>query len=132
MASVRTANLKDLLFILKYDEHIDHAGYISIIQDQRLLIIEEDKPIGFLRYNFFWDDIPFMNLLYIKASHRDQGYGRALVEYWETMLIEKGYHRFMTSTMAIETAKNFYEKLGYRAIGHMFIDNENELIYLKE
>jgi len=89
--------------------------------------------IGWLRYSLFWDEIPFMNMLYFIEEHRRKGYGRLLVKYWESMLLDKGFKKFLTSTLATEEAQHFYRKLGYTDIGGFILPLEPlEVLLMKD
>lgn len=37
---------------------------------------QDNKIIGWLRYSYFWDNIPFMNMLYINENYRNKGIGK--------------------------------------------------------
>jgi ribosomal protein S18 acetylase RimI-like enzyme len=90
------------------------------------------EPIGWLRYGFFWDSIPFMNLLHILEGQRSRGIGRQLVKYWENAMRAQGYDSVMTSTLADETAQHFYRKLGYQDSGALLLPAEAlEIIFWK-
>lgn len=51
----------------------------------------DDNPIGLLRYNLFWDNTLFCNMLYIMKQFQGQGYGEALMEHWENEMNQQGY-----------------------------------------
>ena len=75
-----------------------------------------------------------MDLLYIEEAHRNHGHGRRMMQDWEDAMAKLGYSYVMLSTQEDETAKYFYEKLGYRRIG-AFLPPEhaaNEIMYVKE
>ena len=40
---------------------------------------EDDKFVGWLRYNLFWDNTPFMNMLYLLDNERGKRNGSRLV-----------------------------------------------------
>ncbi len=130
---IRTAALTDLPFLAEHDRHVTPAELDAIIRRERILLIEaEGAPIGWLRWNLFWDNTPFMNMLYLLEGHRMQGHGRALVAHWEQMLRERGYAITLTSTAANEPAQHFYRHLGYRDIGGFLQEGEAyELILQK-
>ena len=81
------------------------------------MILEDEEPVGILRYNLFWDNTPFCTLLFIEAGFRGRGYGRKLMEHWEADMRRQGYGLLLTSTQADESAQHFYRKLGYRDCG---------------
>ena len=115
------------------DTHIAEPELRSLVAQNRILILEDKgKLLGWLRWNLFWDNTPFMNLLYLLDGHRMQGHGRALVLNWEQQMQERGYKTVLTSTQANEPAQHFYRHLGYRDIGGFLQDGEAyELILQK-
>lgn len=115
---IRQAQMRDTDTILLHDKHITHAELINSIKLGRVYVVaENDRFCGWLRYNLFWDNTPFMNMLYILDGVRNKGYGRRLVERWENDMKNLGYSWIMTSTQSDESAQHFYMKLGYKVIG---------------
>ena len=86
-----------------------------------------------MRYSLFWQSIPFLDLLYIAEDYREKGYGRQMMEHWESTMQRMKYKYVMLSTQEDETAKYFYEKLGYRRIGAFLPPEQDadEIMYLK-
>ena len=80
------------------------------------------KTVGILRYNLFWDKIPFCNMLYVAKEYRGRGYGKQLMEHWEKDMKSNGCGMVMTSTQVNEDAQNFYRKLGFKESGGFVID----------
>ena len=103
------------------------------IKNKEVYIVEESgKIIAWLRYNFFWDDIPFMNKLYFLEEYRKKGIGTKLVKYWEEDMKQKGYKSVLTSTQSNEEAQHFYRKIGYKEIGGFkYFDDPYEIIFHK-
>lgn len=115
---IRPAAASDLPFLTAHDVHIAPEELIRVVAAGRVLIAELDgEPVGWLRWGMFWDNTPFMNLLYMLDGCRGQGVGRSLVAAWETRLRQSGFPLAMTSTAADECAQHFYRRLGYRDIG---------------
>lgn len=115
---IRKAQLSDVDIILLYDKHITREELINLINLKRVYIAEVNNQFcGWLRYNLFWDNTPFMNMLYLLDGFRNRGYGRQMVEYWENNMKSLGYSEVMTSTQSDETAQHFYMKLGYKTVG---------------
>lgn len=132
--TIRTAEPTDLPFLTAHDRHIAVDELRFAVQRQRVLLAEADgQPIGWLRYNLFWDNTPFMNLLYLLEPYRGIGAGRALTAHWEAAMAAQGYRTVMTSTAADEYAQHFYTKLGYMAAGGFTpLGDPYELIFCKE
>lgn len=131
--SIRYATNADLTAICKTDKHISPNLLEKSINEQKVLTICVNGNIaGFLRYNLFWDNTPFMNMLYVLEGFRLNGYGKELTEYWEREMAALGYSIIMTSTQENETAQFFYRKIGYEKCGDFTLPNESkELIFCK-
>ena len=87
-----------------------------------LVLLEDNKPVGLLRYNLFWDKFPFCTMLFIEQNYQRKGYGRKLMEHWENDMKSKEYGMLLTSTQVDEDAQHFYRKLGYKDCGGLVID----------
>ena len=94
--------------------------------------MESTTVIGWLRYGYFWDSIPFMNMLAVVEEHRGQGIGTQLIVYWETLLRDKGFYEVLTSTLTHERSQFLYRKLGYQDCGALLFPNEPLEIILRK
>jgi GNAT superfamily N-acetyltransferase len=105
------------------DRHISDSELTLKIRDNRCYIIkDDDRPIGVMRYNLFWDIIPFLTLIYFEEAFRGNGYGTKAMLYWEDEMRQLGHKIVMTSTMVEETSQHFYRKLGYKDCGCLIKD----------
>jgi ribosomal protein S18 acetylase RimI-like enzyme len=131
---IRYAEITDYQLLKEYDNHITDKTLKIKIESKEIYIVQEsDKIIGWLRYNLFWDEIPFMNLLYLLEDYRNKGIGKKLVNYWEIDMKNKGYTNVLTSTQSNENAQHFYRKIGYTEIGGMkYLNEPYELIFHKK
>lgn len=132
---IRLADSKDKQNVIHYDNHIPHNKVSECIGNQRVYVLCDEKEIvGVLRYSLFWQMIPFLDLLFIGEAYRGKGYGREMMTYWENTMKTMGYKYGMLSTQEDETAKYFYEKLGYRRIGAFLPPEQDadEIMYLKK
>ncbi len=84
--------------------------------------MDNDKPVGIMRYNLFWDLIPFLTLIYFEEAFRGRGHGTKAMLYWEDEMRKLGYKLSMTSTMVEESSQHFYRKLGYKDCGCLIKD----------
>jgi len=131
---IRYANKDDIDLIAKYDEHITKEELENIINLQRVIVMfNENKFVGWLRFNLFWDNTPFMNMLYFIDDERGKGYGTQLVSFWEHEMKKKGYEFVLTSTQSNEQAQFFYRKLNYIDNGALLLPGEPlEIILYKK
>lgn len=125
--------MEDHAALCGLDVHISPAVLEQCIRQGRVLIArQQDAVAGWLRYGYFWDSLPFCNMLFVQAAHRGAGIGKALVLDWEARMCRQGHPWVLTSTQAAEGAQHFYRKLGYRDAGGFFPPGEGyELILQK-
>ena len=108
---------------LRLDRHLPEAEFERKVRDNTgYVLLENNEVIGVLRYNLFWDIIPFCNLIFIDNHCQRAGYGRKLMEFWENDMKSQGHDMIMTSTQSDETAQHFYRKLGYSDSGGLLIN----------
>ncbi|BBF45329.1 histone acetyltransferase HPA2 and related acetyltransferases [Lachnospiraceae bacterium KM106-2] len=112
----------DKQFWYQLDKHLPESEFDNIVYLKRgYVLFEDEKPIGILRYNLFWDNTPFCTMLYIVKEKQGCGYGRSLMTFWEKEMKDQGYGMIMTSTQVNEGAQHFYRKLGYEDAGGLII-----------
>lgn len=133
-AVIRPAGPADQLFLAANDRHIPPQELEQTIRLGRILILETaGKAAGWLRWGMFWDNTPFMNLLYLLEDFRGLGHGRALVSAWEQQMRLAGHAVVMTSTQADEYAQHFYRHLGYVDVGSFALPGDPlELLMAKQ
>ena len=133
--TIRLAEVSDIRHLRELDSHIPPARLEDCVRNRFVYVLcgEDAAPVGVLRYSLFWQTIPFLDLLYLRAEHRNHGFGTAMMNRWEQDMARRGYQYVMTSTQADETAKYFYEKRGYRHLGAFLPPDQevDELIYGK-
>ena len=86
-----------------------------------------------LRYCLWWDNTPFINLIFVLEEYQRKGIGRKLTLAWEKMMKADGFRFVMTSTQVDETAQHFYRKIGYRDCGSLLYPGQTplELVLIK-
>ena len=115
------------------DRHIGEEELKNVLDQRRLLVMYEDGELaGWMRYGLFWDNLPFMNMLYILEGRRGRGGGRQLVGFWEREMGSAGYDMVLTSTLSSEQAQFFYRRLGYQDCGALVLPGEAlEILLMK-
>lgn len=131
---IRFASEDDLDALMELDRHISAAELYNCVKLRRVIVSTENGRInGWLRYGLFWDNLPFMNMLYIIDSERGKGLGTALCEFWENDMRETGCTLALTSTLSDEQGQFFYRKRGYRDCGSLILPGEvTEIIMYKD
>ena len=131
---IRYAGPGDVEMIAEYDEHISKDELKNAIAMKRIILLFiGGEYAGWLRFNLFWDNIPFMNLLFLFEEYRRKGFGKELVGFWEREMAELGYRFVMTSSLSDEEGQFFYRKLGYTDWGALVLPGEPlEIIFYKK
>ncbi|MCL2857258.1 MAG: GNAT family N-acetyltransferase [Oscillospiraceae bacterium] len=121
---IRYASEGDESFWFELDNHLDEREFRLKVRDKRGYVISDnEKPIGIMRYNLFWDNMPFLTLIFLEEAYRGRGFGRQSMLFWEDEMRSLGYKVVMTSTQIDEQAQHFYRRLGYVERGSLSLDN---------
>lgn len=120
-------------YLLKMDIHISSDMLRNkIINREIILAYEDDIVVEYLRFNYFWDEIPFINMIYIESEYRNKKIGTNLVKFWEKEMIKEKYNKVMTSSLSNENAQHFYRNLGYKDVGSLLLEEALEIIFIKK
>ncbi|MBW7883533.1 MAG: GNAT family N-acetyltransferase [Caldilineaceae bacterium] len=130
---IRFAGEMDLTYLIANDRHVTPETVREKVMRGEIIVVSDGRELlGWLRFGYFWDVIPFINMLAIEAPFRRQGIGRRLVLFWEASMRDRQHGRVMTSTQSNEEAQHFYRKLGYRECGALILDPEPlEILFVK-
>ena len=133
MIKIRFDTSQDYDYLVHNDRHIKPEVVEKKIEDAEIIVVLDNaKNIGWLRFNYFWDEIPFMNMLWIEEDYRRKGIGTKLVNFWEIEMHQRNNNQVMTSTLSDETAQHFYRKLQYQDRGSLMLPGEAlEIFFLK-
>lgn len=131
--TTRVARDTDLPFLGAVDQHVSAQVLAELVTLRRVMVADMNGvAVGCLRWGMFWDEVPFMNLLWVVAERRGQGVGRALVDAWEEAQAAAGHAMVLTSTVSAENAQHFYRRLGYVDSGALFLPDEPTEIILRK
>jgi len=133
MFEIRYVSEADKVFWFSIDRHISENEFAIKIRDKQGYIISDGgKSIGVMRYNLFWDNTPFLNLIELDESYHGKGFGRQAMNHWEDEMQNLGYKLVMTSTQSDEQAQHFYRKLGYVDSGCLLLFKDPaEILFVK-
>lgn len=121
---IKVVTENDKEFVMGMDKHVDDTGYNNRVYTKSGYVIWEGKQrIGIMAHCLLWDQIPFMNLLFIKEEYRRKGFGKQAVISWEKEMKNQGYRMTLISTQVDEGAQHLYRKLGYIDCGGLVLDH---------
>ena len=131
--TTNVASAADLAFLGDVDTHVSPDTLADLVSMGRVMVVEVDgEVVGFLRWGLFWDQIPFMNLLWVLPDWRGRGVGATLVEAWEESQLAAGNDLVLTSTMSNERSQHFYRRLGYVDTGALLLPDEPAELILRK
>ena len=82
MIEIRYVRPEDKEFWYSLDKHLPEIEFDSKVSHKRGYVLSEgNNPIGLLRYNFFWDNIPFCTMLFIDWKYRGKCCSKELMEH---------------------------------------------------
>lgn len=126
MFNIRFVESSDKEFWYTLDKHLPNKEFEKKVRDKMgYVILVDEKPIGVLRYNLFWDNTPFLTLIFIDWPYQKKGFGLKAMDFWEREMKKLGYGMIMVSTQVDEEAQHFYRKLGYKDCGCLVVDIPN-------
>ncbi len=129
MLKIEHATINDIEAIKEFDEYIPEDEMKKKLQtrpEQYILLKEDGVVVGLLRWNLFWDYIPFTYYLHVSESCRGKGYAKKALLFWEEEMREQGWPMLMTSIPSFDPAQHFYRKMGYKDSG-CFVLNDGLL-----
>ena len=123
MFSMRCVTPHDKDFWFSLDTHLSETGFDEkVARHEGYVLLADGQPVGVLRYNLFWDNVPFLTMIYLAEDARRHGLGREAMLGWEKEMARQGYDLLMTSTQADAEAQHFYRALGYKDCGCLVMD----------
>ena len=123
MTEIQYVTSNDKAFWYSLDKHLLEKEFENKVQrKQGYVLFADNKPVGILRYNLFWDNTPFCTMLFVDWQEQHKGYGKQLLNHWEQDMKSSGCGMVMTSTQVNEEAQHFYRKLGYKDSGGFVVD----------
>lgn len=129
----RAATDADVGQVAALDQHLPAPQLREKVRrGEGWVVVQRERVLGWLRFGYFWDLLPFMHLLVVRPDYRRRGIGSQLVLAWEAHLRAAGYEQVLTSTLADEQGQFFYRKLGYQDCGALLLPGEALEILLRK
>lgn len=115
---------RDKEFVMSIDKHVNDTGYDKRVYTKTGYVMwRKDVPIGLMHYSILWDNLPFLNLIFVNQSYRNKGFASQALAFWEHDMKQQGYKMTLISTQADEEAQHLYRKLGYIDCGGLVFQN---------
>jgi len=75
MIKVRYVEISDKECWYQFDHHLPEKEFENKVKEKRgYVLLENEVLVGILRYNLFWDNIPFCTMIFIDKKVQGLGY----------------------------------------------------------
>lgn len=99
----RKAQERDFEYLLKMDKHVEESWVRRCLSLDEYIIGEfGGQARAFMRYSFFWGDIPYMDMIWVEEKFRKKGIGSVIIEFWTKEMKTLDKRILMTSAMSNE------------------------------
>lgn len=121
---IKVVTDNDKEFVMSIDKHVDDISYKNRVYTKSGYVIwEGSERIGIIVHCILWDNLPFMDLIFINEEYRGKGFAKQAILSWENEMKKKGYKMTLISTQVDEGAQHLYRKLGYIDCGGLVFNN---------
>lgn len=121
---LRYVENKDKKFWMSIDGHVNDNGFKNrVFTKTGYVMWQNDIAVGLLHYCVLWDNLPFLNFIFVKEEFRGKGFALEAMQQWEEQMKSDGYNMVLTSTQVDESAQHFYRKIGYIDCGGLIFND---------
>lgn len=114
----------DKEFVMSIDTHVNELLYKNrVLTKSGYILWENNQRIGLLVYCVLWDNLPFLNFIFVKEEYRGKGYAKQAITDWEKEMKKCGYKMALISTQVDEGVQHLYRRLGYVDCGGLIFNN---------
>ena len=102
------------------------------INEKRVFVARnhEGDAVGFLIYDIWWGNCPFIELIKIRETYQRRGVGMQLLSAVKSELKAKGFSKLISSTEVINPlGLNFHEKAGFQKLNSLDLPHGEEQFY---
>jgi L-amino acid N-acyltransferase YncA len=109
------------------------TSYLQTRLHDNMAFVAKDNSknaIGFLIYNIWWGNCPFIELIKIHKSYQRQGIGLALLEEAKREIKSKGFKKLISSTEIVnQLGLGFHDKAGFKKLNSLDLPHGEEQFY---
>ena len=122
--NIRFAEPSDLKLVRQLDPHSKYIDPKKIGQklaaNEIIIVLDDTKPVGLIKFSYFWATRPYMDLIWLKEQYRSKGIGKQLLSFLEDYLVSEGHLYLMTSSEKDEPApQNWHRSQGFTPCGEL-------------
>ena len=87
----------------------------KIINDEIIIAELDGQPIGYLRLEYLWSNIPYIGVIFVIELYRNEGIGRKILAFLEDHLRSRGHDALYSSSQTNEPEPQAW----HRSVGFM-------------
>jgi diamine N-acetyltransferase len=87
-----------------------------------IIVYDNDNPIGFASYQRMTPDKYKLHKIYVLPDQQGKGTGRSIIDYVMNDIKKKGGRSLHLQVNKNNTAKEFYERLGFKEVEQVKLD----------
>ena len=115
---VRAATEGDLGFVSRDGYIPDRIVKRKVGDGDVFVALRDDEPIGYLRLEWLWSKLPYVELIFVLRTHRRAGVGRALLAHVEAETASQGHSALYSSSKADEPEPQaWHRRMGFEECG---------------
>lgn len=101
------------------------------LRDERVFLAKNgDNPLGFLIYDIWWGNCPFIELIKVKADDQRSGIGKSLLNEAITEIKAQSFKNLISSSEVInDMGLNFHKSFGFRDLGILDLPHGKEKFF---
>ncbi len=126
---VRFAGPEDLEWCVVEDSHVTEQVIRNKIVNDEIVIAELDgQPIGYLRLEYLWSNVPYIGVIFVIKLYQNEGIGRKILSFLEDYLRSRGHNQLFSSSQANEPEPQaWHRSIGFVESGIISGINEGEI-----
>lgn len=126
---VRFAGPDDLEWAVVEDGYVTEQVIRHKIVQNEIVIAELDgQPIGYLRLEYLWSNIPYIGVVFVEELYRHEGIGRKILFFLEEFLKSRGHDQLFSSSQVNEPEPQaWHRSVGFTECGIISGINEGEI-----
>ena len=135
MAEITVATESDTQDIIAFENEYLQERLPECIKENRIFVLRcKDRILGVMRYNFFLESLPCLDVLIFDPAYTKRGYAQKMMDYWEFRMSELGYGYVMVAMFADQVEVYSPEKFSYQEMGSFSLPlvDEKVVVFSKE
>ena len=136
MKIIKTVTTADLQDIFEGNIPDQHPGWYieSRIRDDRVFLAQKNtENMGFLIYDIWWGNCPFIELIKVRPDHQRQGTGLSLLDAAIKEIRTLNFKKLISSSEIMnDMGLSFHERAGFKKTGTLMLPHSKEQFFSME